>query len=374
MKMIPETVINHRIGWILLAAALVLAGGCSRSKGNAVSCPCEEILLGEFEERSFDSYLEARREQVSVVRLDSSLVLDSGRGLAGPDGKMLVADRKMRQLTVLSLLDGRRLGAVGAFGRAENEYLQVTGFDFDADGNIWLLDARGKCLLEYDGGDFAFKQRKNIGFGMPMDVKCLDKGGFLFFMFPEGKDPAGLPQLIRTDSRPKTIGNILSFSGDLDSGNLLMARSFSAAEDAGCYSADMYVDDYVTRLDADGTPMKQYRFHFGKYRIPDEVRSSISSHAGDFERYRCVCAPVYVSDLTACGQLFDRGAYSFFLADREEKVLYIPGEHPESISLLDCGNGRMYLFLDGMSDSPYRSALGLSPSDGDCIAILRLTE
>ena len=265
MKMIPETMINQPIGWILLAAALVLAGGCSRSKGNAASRPCEEILLGEFEERSFDSYLEARREQVTVVRLDSSLVLDSGRGLAGPDGKMLVADRKMRQLTVLSLLDGRRLGAVGAFGRAENEYLQVTGFDFDSDGNIWLLDA-------------------------------------------------------------------------------------------------------------DGTPMKQYRFHFGKYRIPDEVRSSISAQVGDFERYRCVGAPVYVSELTACGQLFDRGAYSFFLADRKEKVLYIPREHPESISLLDCGNGRMYLFLDGLSDSPYRSALGLSPSDGDCIAILRLTE
>lgn len=354
---------------LFLMAAVIAGGACSNSHKEEHKILCTQVDFSVFTERSFASYLEGNKKSITIVPLDSSVIMDVYRGLSREDGSFLLSDRRMRRLLAVSSINGYYLGDVGRFGRAENEYLQVTGFDRDKNGNIWVLDARGKSLLEYDGSTYAFKAKKKLEF-TALDIKCLENGGFLFFLFPYTEGSTKGYQLMKTDADLKPLEYLLPYSDNLDANSLLMTRSFNAGPSGSVVSANMYIDDYVTVLDGKGTIMNQFEFNFGKYRIPDDIRASISLHAEEFIHFRSICAPVLIQDSWVCGQLFNKGVYSFFLADRKERILYIPEETPELISLVECSSGKMVLLLHAAPGNPYASALGLAEAASDYLIII----
>ena len=223
---------------LFLMAAVIAGGACSNSHKEEHKILCTQVDFSVFTERSFASYLEGNKKSITIVPLDSSVIMDVYRGLSREDGSFLLSDRRMRRLLAVSSINGYYLGDVGRFGRAENEYLQVTGFDRDKNGNIWVLDARGKSLLEYDGSTYAFKAKKKLEF-TALDIKCLENGGFLFFLPPYTEGSTKGYQLMKTDADLKPLEYLLPYSDNLDANSLLMTRSFNAGPSGSVVSANM---------------------------------------------------------------------------------------------------------------------------------------
>ena len=98
----------------------------------------------------------------------------------------------------------------------------------------------------------------------------------------------------------------------------------------------------------------------------------ISSHPEELARYRCACAPVFITKGKAGGKLFDRTALSFFLADREKEILYLPGDVFGQMTLIYCDNDMMAFFLPSGMDVPQLRAFCPDLDQSDYVLMLRL--
>ena len=359
---------KHRLLSLLLA--LPLSVSCVKTTGGALTV--EKIDFAGFEERPFSEYLSEHVADVSALGVDTSRQYRLGqidRALF-TDSEILLRDIRMQKIVAVSRADGRGLASVGSLGRANNEYLQVSGFDRDASGNIWILDARSKKVLEYDGATYAFLGSHPLEKITPVDIKCLGDGWFMFFRYPDGDDwqfqlQAYSDGFVQKDG---AVPGLKSF----DPAGILSSCSFNPADGSSFYSSNVFIDDRVTLLDGNGGIVKQFAFDFGKYRFPDDLRASISSHPEELARYRCACAPVFITKGKAGGKLFDRTALSFFLADREKEILYLPGDVFGQMTLIYCDNDMMAFFLPSGMDVPQLRAFCPDLDHTDYVLMLRL--
>ena len=325
------------------------------------------IPLCDSRELPFRDYIAQCSDKAVSVRLDSTVLLDPVRVKVDQD-RIYLSDRKMQQLLCVSKSDGRLLSRIGHYGRAENEFLQVSGFDTDDNGNIWVLDARRKCILQYDRNTFQLILKKNLNV-LAMDIKCLPGSRCVLFILPDMNESARF-QLMVMDKELSPEYSLLPFPEHIDSESLLMARSFNDYDSSHFFTTNMYIDDYAHLVDMTGEIKQQYEFDFGRYRIPDNVRENIASYAEEFSHFRCACAPVGVTESVAWGQLFDMGRYSFFVNDRLARSLYIPEDQDGPISLVGGDSKFLYLYLPSAPESRYFDLLGISDRDADYMVFI----
>jgi hypothetical protein len=352
---------------IFLATPLFCFCAHSNSVGNI---PVEEIDFSSFIEQPFSSFLSNHQDNLSSLRLDSSpqYRLDMVDRAHFSDTEILLRDARMRKLVVISKMDGRVLSMVGHYGRARNEFLQISGFDRDDDNNIWILDARSKRILLFDGSTYEFVSSLTLD-DNPVDVRCLSDDSFLFYLYPLGSRRAY--QLCRL-SNQKEKATYLPMGKNRDPNSIFSTQSFSPANDDDFYSCDIFIDDYVTLLDKSGQLLKQYKLDFGKYRIPDDIRSSVSKHAKELTRYRSACAPFFITPNWIGGRLFNKTAMSYFICNRDEKIMYIPDSDYEQMSLIHCDNHSMSFFLNTEIDNAIIKAICPDIQNTDYILTINL--
>ncbi|MFI3322332.1 MAG: 6-bladed beta-propeller [Rikenellaceae bacterium] len=97
--------------------------------------------------------------------------------------------RRNSKLLVFDL-DGNPIMSVGAMGKAENEYLDINGYDIAPNGDICINDLLGRKLLTFDKDGNFIKSNRDI----PTDIyhiKLIEDGKYLCGLTPwnvtEGK-------------------------------------------------------------------------------------------------------------------------------------------------------------------------------------------
>ena len=111
--------------------------------------------------------------------------------------KIYILDKFQRLLGIYDM-SGKGIGKVGNVERAPEEYLNLTDFSINKDGNIHIIDGRLDKMNIYD---------KNLNFitsqKLPFEAdifQCLDDGGYLFGLSSWNKQLNSNDKIVKTDS------------------------------------------------------------------------------------------------------------------------------------------------------------------------------
>ena len=287
----------------------------------------EHLSLYNYTETSVADFFKERQDDVTTVHLDSSSLFGMGyidQAMMWND-ELFLLDWSAKKLVSYDLNGGSPLAVYGRRGRAMDEYLQITGFDVDFDGNVWILDSQSDKLIQYDH-DGHFQCKHQVPFDA-LDLKCISNNLFVFAVLPVGKNPKNQDRLIVSDAEFKNSKSLLRYKNNFDVNTILSMCSFSSFDDSSFFCNDMYIDDYVINIDFGGTVNLRYYLDFGGMAFPEEYRSNITLFQKCFGQCRCVCPPVKITDRYCIGNMFNKGLCSFFVADKIKGIMYISDDN-----------------------------------------------
>ena len=97
------------------------------------------------------------------------------------NGKLYLLDQASRKIIVFDR-NGSLDMSLSKRGRGPGEYLQITDFDVDDEGNIWLVDGQRNLLLTYSSNG-KFLRSKNLQYEVEF-IKCLSSDSLLLSLAP----------------------------------------------------------------------------------------------------------------------------------------------------------------------------------------------
>jgi len=331
--------------------------------------PIERLQLSSYSEETFSNFIANKSEDIEVLVLEDSAGVCVGnvdRAILYED-RIYVLDWLQRRLVCYDSYSGAFIRQIGRFGRAGDEYLQITNFDVDENGDIWIIDSQTDHLFKFDsGGHFLF--RKDMPF-KALDIKVLSTDSLLFALAPVNSAKYNKCRLLKCDNNLHHSTLSLHYSDDIDKACLLAEYAFSAQAYDSFHLNNLYIDDNVYVLDKSAQITKAWHFDFGSKTIPQSVRKNIAAHADDFYCYRCVCPPVAVNGGLVVANMFDGGEYKYFIADMDNSILYIQDNSSPLTKMIYNDQKTVLIYRPGSeSDSFMRSRLvELGIADKDVI-------
>ena len=208
--------------------------------------------------------------------------------------------------------DGGPVGCLSRRGRGPGEYLQITDFDVDADGSVWVVDGQQDMLLHYSPEGECVESRD-----FPFEVefiKVLKDGRFLFSLAPWDSSKYGGKRLIVTDRELNVEKSMLEYGEFIDPNYAFPSVGFPATDSTIYYHRP--IDDCVYALTYSGDIVKKYVFDFGQRRVPGKARKDIGKYRSDFGGYTMLVKSVSVGDDFIIGSVLEGKEIKDFIIDR----------------------------------------------------------
>lgn len=348
---------------------VLLSVACSQSYRDAT----EEISFYEFSEKTFHELPENVFDAISYTPVSSDSIqylFSSPDKIVVADDKMYVNDWASRKLFTYSQ-GGAPISVLYKKGRAAGEYLQISDFDVDRNGDVWVVDGQTDYLMHYTAQG-TFVDSKKLPFEAD-HIKCLDDGRFLFAIAQYDESKYKDSQLVKTDS-------------DLNVDRLFAKRlsqrdpNYEFIPSYGLHSYGDHVffhkpicDDVYCINQQDMTE-RIYHFNFGKKAVPDEARKDTEPYIDEFESYTALGSAVYVDDNLAIGGVVEGMQMKSFIIDRKNNVKYVQSDVFSSMLMLGMSDGYIIFLLmpdaaDGLHFLPSRITERIKNDD---IVIARL--
>lgn len=286
--------------------------------------------------------------------------------------RIYVNDFSNRKLYSYSF-SGRPEFVLNKRGRANGEYLQISDFDLDSVGNIWILDGQSDKIIQYsNNGDFLFTSE------LPFEadyIKCLDNDRLMFSLAEWDKSSYSDYHIIITDKYFKHNVSLINKTDDRD-------PNFQYIPCCGLHNVNNFVyfhkpiSDYVYSIDIRDLTHCQYYFDFGNRKVPEPARVNTEDYIDSFEQYSTLSSSIFINKKIIAGGLVDEMQLSSFIVDREDNIKYIQ-EHEFSDMMFFgiSGSKLIYLLRPDASIFPKEMPENIKDhiaNDGMVIAILSL--
>ena len=230
--------------------------------------------------------------------------------------RIYISDWKTRRIIIFGQ-DGQPVSVLNRRGRGSEEYLQVSDFDVDDEGGIWVLDGQKDVIVHYSSEGKFLSQSKTgecqysyISFDagqLLLGVALWDKtenSGYAAVLAD-----TSLNVLARYGKKPDVYDPEFGFPnvGFSKVGKSIMLNT--------------PIDDYVSVFE--GKKYKgDYFFDFGGKRVPDEIRKSVESNQDNIEKYSFLVNCSAVAGNVAFGTMMDCGTPVDFIVDMKKKEIY----------------------------------------------------
>lgn len=309
------------------------------------------INVNEYQYQSFD-WVSLFGKDLHYVTLDtdsSNYNISYIDKIVIRNDKFYINDWKTRRLLIFDI-QGHPLGVINRRGRGPEEYLQITDFDVDDNGSLWLLDGQKDIVSHYseDGGFLSSRgtggyQYSHIAFrrdSLFLGLANWDEDNSKVFVADTNLN-INLRYYVRPVSDPD-----FGFSG----------VGFTDVRGKMFYNQP--IDDDVVEF-GDAEHRHLYHFDFGSRRVPDEVRKSIEPNFKDIHNYSFLMNVVGVFDNVIVGSMCENTDIDF-LMDMDSKIMYKQNRNVEG------------LVLKGISDNKVLFLCKSEDCDKDVIAYISL--
>lgn len=356
---------------LILALAAILAGCSGHNSSGTVTIPFKSL-----DKRTFSDLPEEWSDgRTGFVVTDTgnneSMMYADIDEILYKDSKIYILDWKYKKLVVYKD-DGTPCLSLMRQGRGPQEYLQISNFAVDNDGSIWINDGQSDRLLHY-GSDGSFISATDLPFEINF-LRCLNNGKFLIGLASWDTSEYKGKKVLLTDKDLNVEASCLDF-GITDPNFSFPSPGFTECGDGLTYNYP--IDDCVYRFNSDGSLSdKVYFFDFGNRSVPEEARKDVFSHFSEFKNYTMLEGPLYISDDTVVGVVYDSGIDKAFIIDRDKGIVYLQDEKHSGISLAGISGGYAVFRIpagigDGLPEMP-DSAKDALDSGADVFMMVRL--
>ena len=257
--------------------------------------------------------------------------------------RFYILDWIHRKIVIYSA-DGEPVGCLSRRGRGPGEYLQISAFDVDSDGTMWILDAQKDVLNAY-GADGVFRESMPLPFQTDF-LKCLDNGKFLFKLSTWDESDYKGKCILLTDRNLNVEETFVEY-GPTDPNFELSSPGLNDCGDFFIYHFPICDDVY--RLSKDGIPEKEYHFDFGSRTVPEEARTDIESSLDDFDGYTALAGALYMDDAVGIGTIYDSRDYKGFFMDCKSGKVYVQDSGHACLTFVGVSGGVAVFYIPGGS-------------------------
>lgn len=276
------------------------------------------IKLNELHEETFswETLLGQDAKVIALQDTSKEYAFTEISKLACWKDRIYISDWKTRRIIIFGQ-DGQPVSVLNKRGRGSEEYLQVTDFDVDDNGGMWILDGQKDVIVHYSSEGKFLSQSKTgecqysyISFDagqLLLGVALWDKtenSGYAAVLAD-----TSLNVLARYGKKPDVYDPEFEFPnvGFSKVGKSIMLNT--------------PIDDYVSVFE--GKKYKgDYFFDFGGKRVPDEIRKSVESNQDNIEKYSFLVNCSAVAGNVAFGTMMDCGTPVDFIVDMKKKEIY----------------------------------------------------
>ena len=243
------------------------------------------------------------------------------------NGQLYIMDWISRKIVSFKE-DGQPGTALHKRGRGPGEYLQITDFDVDKDGSIYILDGQRDLLLRYSPG-CKFEESWELPFQASF-ISSREDGRFYFGLSPWDDSEYGQNKVLVTDRSLGAVSAFIGYDGLDDPDFSFPASGFVESASGTVYHQPICDDVYL--IGGDGVD-SVYHFDFGVRAVPDEVRQDIEGHLDELDGYETLVKWVNVYGRFIVGSIRRDGRFDDFIFDRQQERVYMQDDAYRCISI-----------------------------------------
>lgn len=306
--------------------------------------PQEEIVFFSYKITNAnppDSFIKNKR----YVKIDGSrdeLLFGKIEKVKIINNKIYIFDWHQRSLTVYNM-DGSGIGKVGEQGRGPHEYLQISDFDVDEDGNVYIWDGQGDQLYTYDKY-FKFIRSVKPSFDIDL-VKCLPDHKLMFCLTTWNTLEHAGTKILITDEKLNVLEKQMVYDEYIDNNYLISGNAIVQTDKNIIFNQTNHNNVYLFSLA--GELEKIFTFNFGSKNVPNEDKKDIEGKLKKYDNYCVLQNFTVISDKYLLGTIWLNRKTKLFLANRETKEVYL-GETIEDYDfrvLAGCSDNTIISFL-----------------------------
>lgn len=236
------------------------------------------------------------------------------------DDKIYAVDSYARNFVVHDI-NGQAIAKVGNRGRGSGEYINVTCFDIDHQGQIHLIDGNQDRLMIYDA-NHKFLDVKYLPFEVDI-IKCMSDGGYLLGLSSWDDSHYGGTRIVRTTRDLKVINEVGKFDKKLTDDNVQFSDYYFIKMPDGIYH-HRSPEDSVYLLDENGDIKKTYYFDLGRNAIPINDRGNLMPlmDSEEIASYQALMNFAVPHGKYIFGSMYDKGLFKSYIYDTNKNIIY----------------------------------------------------
>ncbi len=297
----------------LYVVLLSFLSSCSRNNGVSNVIKTINVEDCQVDEFTWQSCLDNNSHIISLQDSSKTFSFAEISKLVYRNDKIYILDWRTRRILSFDA-EGSPLMVLNKRGRSDAEYLQISDFDIDGNGDYWILDGQKDAVIHYsDNGKFCARHKS---------------GGdqFSFIAYNGEKLLLGISQWDKSDNKfamADTNLTVISKCGTMpkhyDSNFSFPSCGFSSINETVQYNNP--IDDNVSIIKGNEYLGECY-FDFGSKRVPDEMRDDVESHLKELANYSFLANVIGIFDDFVVGTLHEANGYFDFVLDTKSKKIY----------------------------------------------------
>lgn len=298
------------------ASILMEITSCTGKSGDA--SVIKTIKVGDYQEDNFDwkSMLGQDLHLVELADTSKEYSFTEISKLVFKKDKFYISDWLTRRIIVFDL-NGNPEFVLNRRGRGPGEYLQVTDFDVDNDGDLWILDGQKNAVTHYSSEGKSLSQR-STGDCQYSHIAYSD-GNLLLSVAYWDKTENSEYKAVAADTNLNVTSRYGRIPEFRDPDFMFPSVGFSKIGDVLMYNNPF--DDYVSVFENDEYK-GDYYFDFGSKKVPDDVRKSVESHLESIADYMFLLNAVGVYKDYVVGTMTEGGSPKDFIINMKSGKMY----------------------------------------------------
>lgn len=238
------------------------------------------------------------------------------------DNLIFILDEVSRKLLIYDKQTGRAISSVGRRGSGPDEYILISDFDVDNDGNIYMIDGNLNKLFIYKN-DLSQTISKKLPFEADI-IKVLDNGNFLFGLSSWNKGENKGDLVVLTNKKLETLNTLIVYDEFVDDAFWISNFYFTSTNRHILLNRPPY--NTVYKINKLGMIENSIHFDFGRLEVPKKEKANIEENLQKFENYNLLKWRTIVEESYIIGTFRKKGKTRPFFIDRISDILYL---HPE---------------------------------------------
>ena len=275
--------------------------------------------------REMDGKLQAVLDSADILKLQNvnsgKVVLSNYDKCVVQNGTIYILDEIRRIIagydyygSLTSILDKK--------GRGPYEYLSISDFDVDSDGNIWVVDGRKNEIIQYSKDLIPIRLIKPEA--KIRKMKVLRTGDFLCELaLWEKSSKYSSFQVVLCNDEFKIKKGLIPMPEINDDNYEFSSIGFSDGEYGIVYNKP--IDDTLYVFSDAGELTEKIFFDFEEFSVPEKMKSNLEGNRRALNEKLFLTNTIVITDTHIVGIIYRFGNPSNFIVDRKNgTVCYIP--------------------------------------------------